>query len=180
MHERRFSGDINRLRAGERVARLEVQRVVQLCLEGRHLTNVLDVGTGTGLFAEEYAKQGIEVSGIDANPAMLYAARNFVPHGWFIQATAENLPFKDETFDLVFYGLVLHEADNAFSVLEGAWRVCRLGVGILEWPYREQPFGPPLSDRLRPDILEGLFRRAGFTSWEQYRLDNTDLYRLAK
>ncbi len=34
MHEKRFEGDIARLRNPERIARLEVERVVTLCLKG--------------------------------------------------------------------------------------------------------------------------------------------------
>ncbi len=48
MHEKRFEGDMERLRNPERLARLEVDRVVALCLEGTIIKNMLDVGTGTG------------------------------------------------------------------------------------------------------------------------------------
>ena len=50
-HERRFNGAADRLRAADRVARLEVPRVVALSLAGLTATSVLDVGTGTGIFA---------------------------------------------------------------------------------------------------------------------------------
>ena len=56
MHERRFTGDVERLRAPERIARLEVDRVVNLCLEGTRVDNVLDVGTGSGIFAEAFSE----------------------------------------------------------------------------------------------------------------------------
>ena len=79
MHDKRFEGDIERLRLPERVARLEVGRVVESCIEGNEITSVLDVGTGTGLFAEAFAGRGLVVSGVDANPEMLVAARQFVP-----------------------------------------------------------------------------------------------------
>ncbi len=52
MHEKRFSGDINRLRSPERQERLEVERVTGLCLEGIFPKTMLDIGTGSGLFAE--------------------------------------------------------------------------------------------------------------------------------
>ena len=51
------------------------------------VTSILDVGTGSGLFAEVFFKRGLEVSGVDANPEMLIAARQFVPKGIFVKAS---------------------------------------------------------------------------------------------
>jgi ubiquinone/menaquinone biosynthesis C-methylase UbiE len=182
MHERRVSGDITRLRSAERVERLEVGRVVQLCLEQGSFINMLDAGTGSGVFAEGFAQRDLEVTGIDVNYEMLPAARSHVPGGRFAQAMVEALPFTRRSFDLVFYGLVLglvlHESDDPLSVLQSARRVSRKRVCVLEWPYREQPFGPPIDNRLSPTRLETLFQKAGFTSWETFSLTNTSLYRL--
>ncbi|MFZ2097157.1 MAG: class I SAM-dependent methyltransferase [Anaerolineales bacterium] len=178
MHEKRFSGDIERLRSAERVARLEVETVIQLCLEGGGFKRILDVGTGSGLFAEGYSKQGLEVTGIDANPNMPLTARKYIPNGRFLQATAEALPFATGAFDLAFYGLVLHEADDALKVLKAARRVTRKRICVLEWPYREQTYGPAMEHRLSPTKLELLFKLADFDSWNQIQLTNTVLYRL--
>jgi ubiquinone/menaquinone biosynthesis C-methylase UbiE len=178
MHEKRFEGDIARLRAPERVERLEVDQVTDLCLEGEEITRVLDVGTGTGLFAESFSKHGLEVYGLDANPEMLAAARQFVPKGIFREGTAEALPYLDGSYDLVFLGLVLHETDETLKALKEARRVARSRVAILEWPYQDGPIGPPLAQRLRPEDLAKLFRKAGFRKWKGTNLTNTILYRL--
>ncbi len=178
MHEKRFQGDLARLRSPERVERLQVERVVGLCLEENPGASVLDVGTGSGLFAEAFARHGVQVSGVDVNPDMLAAARGFVPAGDFRQGTAEALPFSDHAFDLVFLGLVLHEADDALKALKEAQRTTRQRVAILEWPYREQTFGPPLSDRLDPKDLGNMFRSAGFRTWNTTELTDTVVYRL--
>ncbi len=178
MHEKRFSGGVERLRSKERVERLEVPRVIRLCLEGDNYNSVLDAGTGSGLFAEEFAERGLRVTGIDAEFRMLPVARSFIPHGKFLKATAEALPFTDKSFDLAFYGLVLHEADDPLALLRAARRVSRKRVCVLEWPYAEQTFGPPLDDRLSPDVLENMFLQAGFSSWKCDHLENVDLYRL--
>ncbi len=144
------------------------------------MSRVLDVGTGTGLFAEAFARRGLQVSGIDANPEMLLAARDFVPTGDFQEGVAEVLPYPDSSFDLAFLGVVLHEADNTEKALREALRVSRQRVGILEWPYREQTFGPPLEHRLDPADLEGLFKKAGVRAWTSTELSNTVLYLLEK
>jgi SAM-dependent methyltransferase len=175
MHEKRFEGDIKRLRLPERVGRLEVERVVDLCLESGQIDCVLDVGTGSGLFAEAFYRRGLRVSGVDVNPEMLVAAHGFVPRGDFREGTAEALPFPDGSFELVFLGLVLHESDDVLKTLNEAQRVTRQQVFILEWPYREQPFGPPLSDRLNPEDLAGQFHKAGFRKWTKMDLANTVL-----
>jgi SAM-dependent methyltransferase len=180
MHEKRFDGEIGRLRAPERVERLEIERVVGYCLEATDFKNVLDVGTGSGLFAEAFWRRGLEVSGIDANPEMIPAARQFVPKGSFREATAEALPYPDASFDLVFLGLVLHESDEPIQALQEAWRVTRNRVCILEWPYRDQEFGPPMADRIKPEEMTGLIHEAGFSKWESQALSNTAIYRLTK
>jgi SAM-dependent methyltransferase len=178
MHEKRFEGDIDRLRLPERVERLEVERVVGLCLGGDPLGNMLDIGTGTGLFAEAFSARGLEISGVDVNPAMLAAARRFVPKGDFREGTAEALPYADASFDLVFLGLILHESSEPMQVLGEVRRVTCKRVGILEWPYRDQLFGPPLTDRLKPEDLAVLFQKAGFRKWKLTDLSNSVFYRL--
>lgn len=138
MHEKRFHGEIDRLRSPERVERLEVERVVDQCLEGAHIESVLDVGTGSGLFAEAFARRGLQVLGVDVKPEMLEAARRYVPAGDFRQGTAEALPADDRGYDLVFLGLVLHEADDPLMALQEALRSAHQRVCILEWPYRAE------------------------------------------
>jgi len=178
MHEKRFEGDINRLRAPERIERLEVERVTDLFLESGATGSVLDLGTGTGLFAEAFSRRGLEVAGVDANPGMLIAARRYVPKGDFREGTAEVLPYQDGSFDFVFLGLVLHESDEPLKALMEARRVARQRVGILEWPYQDGAFGPPLAHRLKPEDLYNLFRRVGFRNRKVTDLSNTVFYRL--
>jgi len=178
MHEKRFDGEVERLRSPERVRLLEVERVVTLCLEDADLKNVLDVGSGSGLFAEAFSRHGLRISGIDANPAMLPFARQFVPEGDFQEATAEELPYPDASFDLVFFGLVLHESDEPLKALQEARRVCGKMVYILEWPYRDEEFGPPLAHRLSPAQITELSRQAGFVHLESIYLDHLILYHL--
>lgn len=70
-----------------------------------HGHHVLDVACGTGIVARHAARrvgsQG-EVTGIDLNPAMLAAARELADGSiaWR-EASADELPFPDETFDVV-------------------------------------------------------------------------------
>ncbi len=177
-HERRFHGGAERLRAPERVKLLETEAVMKLCAEGIDLESVLDVGTGTGIFAEAFAGRSLRVTGIDPDRELLAIARGHVPGGAFMEAVAEKLPFDDASFDLVFLGHVLHETDNLGEALREAKRVAKKRAAILEWPYRKEEMGPPLEHRIEPSRIMDLARRAGFTAVERIRLTHMDFYRL--
>jgi ubiquinone/menaquinone biosynthesis C-methylase UbiE len=179
MHEKQFDGAVERLRSPERVARLEVRRVVDLCLDAEKFDSVLDVGVGSGLFAEAFSQRGLKVSGVDINPQMILAAREFVPQAEFREAPAETLPYPDASFDLVFMGLLLHESDEPLKVLQEAQRVSRKKVCILEWPYRDEEVGPPLAHRLSPAQINELARQAGLNTIECESLKHLVIYRLA-
>ena len=178
LHDRRFQGGPDRLRAPDRVELLELARVVALSLEGLTVTSVLDVGTGTGIFAEAFAALGMSVTGIDVNVELLAVAQQHVPSGQFREAPMEQLPFPDRSFDLVFLGHVLHEADNFLTALQEARCVARNRVAILEWPYREEQKGPPLEHRLKPSAVEDFATSAGYTQIETQHLQHMDFYRL--
>lgn len=179
MHERRFNREVERLRDPERIARMEVERVVNLALENlKEGQMVLDVGTGSGLFAEQFAAKGLKVTGLDVNPEMLSAAQKYVPSGTFQEGVAEKLPFLDGSFDLVFMGLLLHETDDLLAALREAHRVTLQRLAILEWPDEEQTFGPPREHRLAYEKIAAVAKQAGFKEVEQIRLENMVLYRL--
>jgi len=176
-HEKRFNDAIGRLRSSERTELLEVERVINLCLEGIAPVNVLDVGTGSGLFAEAFARRGLEVTGLDPNLEMLETARSFVPAGTFVEGTAEDIPFPDDSFDLVYLGHVLHETDDTLLALQEARRVARVRVAVLEWPYREEETGPPPAHRLKEETVTTLAREAGFKRVETLPLSHMVLFR---
>jgi len=179
MHERRFNRDIARLRDPERIARLEVKRVAGLAVGNlEQVQSVLDVGTGSGVFAEQFAAQGLQVTGLDANTEMLPVARQYVPSGKFQKGEAEKLPFTDGSFDLVFMGLLLHETDDTLAALSEAHRVARKRLAILEWPDEEQPFGPPREHRLPLEKITLLAQQAGFNQVNPVRLETLVLYLL--
>ena len=177
MHERRFNGEIERLRRTERVALLEVPRVIDLCNEGVRVSSVLDVGTGSGIFAEAFAGRGMFVAGIDPNPEMLKAARGFVPSGEFQQGVIEGLPFKDNAFDLVFLGHVLHESDDLVKALAESKRCAKVRVAVLEWPYKKEESGPPIDHRLKSGDVLAAAKQLEFSTIETVQLQHMVLFR---
>jgi len=158
----RFHSSPDRLRSPERVALLQVERMIDRSLEGLHAETMLEVGTGTGLLAEGFAARGLQVTGVDINPEMLAIARRLVPQGAFCAAAAEALPCLEDAFDLVLLGLVLHETDDPVRALREARRAARQRVVALEWPYRADSHGPPLAHRLQPAQVMALAEQAGF------------------
>lgn len=178
MHERRFHGDVDRLRTPERIKLLEVKRVVKLSLDNIYVKSVLDIGTGSGLFAEEFAEHGLEVSGIDVSEEMLKEAQKYLPHGNFKKGLAEDIPFPDGSFDLVFLGVVLHETDDLNKALNEAKRVSKNRVAILEWPYTKGEYGPPLEHRINPELLSSLIKKSGFKDYKKVSLSSLELHLL--
>jgi ubiquinone biosynthesis O-methyltransferase len=72
---------------------------------------LLDVGCGEGALASDLARYGAIVTGLDADPAMIAAARRRAEAEalplQFIEGQAESLPFESATFDLVLAVTVL-------------------------------------------------------------------------
>lgn len=178
-HERRFTGEPDRLRSPERLVRLEIDRVVGHCLEGLASPAVVDVGTGTGVFAEAFLARGCTVVGVDPNPHMLAHARRQVPEADFHEGTAEALPFLDEQFDLAFLGTVLHEADDPVAALREARRVARRRVAVLEFPYIEEDEGPRFNHRLAPEAILAMAKEAGFSAQTRLTLTRMELFLLS-
>ena len=172
----RVCRDSDRLRNPERLARLEIDRVVGLCLQDLGIRSVLDVGTGTGVFAEAFAAKNLQVTGVDIQESMLESARLQVPGAGFLLAPSEGLPFEEGVFDLIFMGLVLHETENAEGTMREAFRVCARRTCVLEWPLEEQPFGPPVSDRLDESAVRQWGQIAGFCSMRTVPLTHLVLY----
>lgn len=83
-------------------------------LRGKH---ILEYGCGRGYTSVFLAKSGAFVTAFDLSPASVEMARGYaVANGVsdsveFFVAAGEDLPFRDESFDLVFGKSVLHHID---------------------------------------------------------------------
>ena len=178
MNERVFNNNVDRLRNPERKERLELERVVDLLLDNQSVHSVLDIGTGSGLFAEEFYKRNLSVTGIDLQPEMIELAKGYLPDCKFEVAVAEDIPFENESFDTAFFGLVFHEVDDYTKALTEAKRVAVKEVAVLEWNYKTEETGPPLEHRINPDFIKQLSNDIGFKHFEAVVLKNLTLYRL--
>ncbi len=96
---------------------------------------VLDLGCGGGMLAEPMAAAGARVTGIDPSAASLEAAREHASkNGLEIDyrlARAEQIPFDDESFDLVAAFDVLEHLDDLERSLGEVARVLRPGGRLI-------------------------------------------------
>jgi SAM-dependent methyltransferase len=100
---------------------------------------LLDVGCGTGELCQLAAGRGAVVSGIDAAEGMIAIARERLPGADLRVGPMEQLPWDDDSFDLVTaFNALQFAADFAVALAETA-RVARRGgqVAICNWARRE-------------------------------------------
>ncbi len=92
---------------------------------------VLDVGCGGGFLAEEFAKDGFAVTGIDPSGRSLEAARAHAGGTGlticYRSGRGESLPFPDASFDIVCCCDVLEHVDDPARVLAEIARTLRPG-----------------------------------------------------
>ena len=91
---------------------------------------VLEIGVGVGTDILQYAKNKSKVYGIDLTRNAVGTTRlNLKRYGLNAEnlqvADAENLPFKDNTFDLVFSFGVLHHTPNTLKGINEIHRVLK-------------------------------------------------------
>lgn len=87
--------------------------------------SVLDVGCGAGRFCRMAADRGARVSGLDATAAFVEIARERVPDGDLRVGEMEELPWADDSFDLVTGFNSFFIAADMGTALREAGRVAR-------------------------------------------------------
>lgn len=97
---------------------------------------VLDVATGTGLVAAELIRRGFEVTGVDQSAEMLdVARRRFGDKVELVEASADSLPFANDTFDHLTVTYLLRYVNDPGATLAELARVVQAGgtVASLEF-----------------------------------------------
>ena len=113
---------------------------------------ILDVGAGPGVFACCYAELGHECTGMDFAEAMVTSARERAAELSlecdFVHGDAEDLPFPDESFDVVSSRHVLYTLPRPGVALRHWVRVLKSGgklILIAEDLHNRRPRQPPAS-----------------------------------
>jgi demethylmenaquinone methyltransferase/2-methoxy-6-polyprenyl-1,4-benzoquinol methylase len=97
--------------------------VSRLPADGGH---VLDVATGTGLVAQALLRRGFHVTGLDQSAEMLATARRrFGDRVELVEASADQLPFPDASFDHLTFTYLLRYVDDPAATMRELARVVR-------------------------------------------------------
>lgn len=88
---------------------------------------VLDVATGAGYVAAAAAMRGATAVGVDFSEAQVELARRTYPDVEFKEASAEALPFDEETFDAVVMGFGMNHLPDPEAAFREAHRVLKSG-----------------------------------------------------
>jgi ubiquinone/menaquinone biosynthesis C-methylase UbiE len=95
--------------------------------------SLLDVGCGTGYFSFHFHQLGLKVTGLDSSEDMFDVARSKIEGKRgieFISGEATNLPFPDNSFDIVTLITSLGFIKEPHKAIKEAFRVARKKVVI--------------------------------------------------
>jgi SAM-dependent methyltransferase len=144
-------------------------RLVEACGIEKGM-KVLDVAAGTGNASLPAAERGADVTASDLTPELLEAGRARAQEAGlsleWVEADAENLPFGDESFDVVMSSIGAMFAPHHQAVADELVRVCKPGgtIGLLSWTPEGMigalfktmgPFMPPPPPGAQPPPLWG-------------------------
>ena len=91
----------------------------------------LDIGCGGGLLAEEFARAGCKVTGIDPSEPSLAVAKTHAQQSGlditYLPGVGEHLPFADAAFDIVYCCDVLEHVSDLTQVITETARVLKPG-----------------------------------------------------
>lgn len=87
--------------------------------------NFLEVGCGLGFFSKKAVSLGAKVTGIDVGPKLIKKCRKLAPQATFKVASATNLPFNNDSFDIVLCTEVIEHVDRPEKAVAELIRVVK-------------------------------------------------------
>lgn len=149
------------------------------------LRSALDVGCGTGRALRWLEQRKMELYGVDPSVGQLEVCRTKVGRVTLRQGRGEELPFEDNSVDLVLATGIMHHADNPQQVIREMFRVARTAVLISD--HNNFAFGGSRARRVRmllnaigllgvATFVKQGFRKQGYSEedgwWYPYSLLN--------
>jgi ubiquinone/menaquinone biosynthesis C-methylase UbiE len=144
---------------------LDVTMMLTLPVKGE---KVLDVGTGTGIFASELRKYGADITGIDVSERMIDIAKSKGITN-VMTGNAESLDFPDESFDLVISITALEFIKDPQKAVDEMVRVCRKGGRVVVGTLGSGSWWARKRIRAAMKDPESVFRDAVFYSLEELK-----------
>jgi ubiquinone/menaquinone biosynthesis C-methylase UbiE len=101
--------------------------------QGKKVTSILDVGTGSGDFIAVLREvfPETQITGVDPDIESLQEATKKYPDVSFTEMSAEKLEFTDNTFDLASISMALHHLPDIQGALKEMQRVVKPGGWII-------------------------------------------------
>jgi len=138
---------------------------------------LLDIGCGTGFFAEALAPACGELVGVDRSEQMLAMFRgkpgfDALTNVTLRHAMADALPVEDGTVDVAFHVCLLHEVPDVPAFHAEIMRALRRGGRLvaIDWHARETEGGPPLDHRIPEEQGREWMIRDGFVDVRSFPL----------
>jgi len=94
-------------------------------IESAQGLKVLDAGAGTGRLSVRLYDAGARVTALDISPEMLIKLKHKNPDIELVEGDMENMPFENESFDLVFSSLALVHLKKVDKFLDECYRVLK-------------------------------------------------------
>lgn len=85
----------------------------------------LDAGSGTGRLSIRLSDAGAQVTALDISPEMLAILKSKNSNIETVEGNLENMPFEDDTFDMVFSSLALVHLKKIEPFLDECYRVLK-------------------------------------------------------
>jgi SAM-dependent methyltransferase len=154
-----FRGDYEKFFADYDVFRYQHEHHLPACIESLDVAGkqLLEIGLGEGSDSELLIRQGARWSGVDLTAASVERVRTRLalrdlPHEDLRQGSVLQLPFADNSFDMVFSHGVLHHVPDIEQAQREIHRVLRPGGELVIMMYARRS--------LNYLVAIGLFRRA--------------------
>lgn len=133
---------------------------------GQH---TLELGSATGRQSHFLSQMGLHVTAIDNSNKMLSRAKQLYLDLNFQQANALELPFDDNTFDLVYAASLLNVVNDPLKLIQETLRVCRPG-GLVNFIVPVKGFSQAECDKLMIKLGLAGFSKAGLLAWHNFAL----------
>ena len=108
---------------------------------GHRSKKVIEIGGGMGTDLAQFAQNGAIVTDFDLSAGHLeHAKRNFRLRGLkgkFVHGDGEDIPFPDDTFDVVYSNGVIHHTPDTIGVVRNMIRILKPGGKAIIMVYAE-------------------------------------------
>jgi len=120
----RWENSINKIEMRKRMRVVFGKLLKGIELKGKEF---LEIGCGLGYFSQMAYKKGANVTAVDIGERLVEKTKKKIPDAKILLASAADLPFKDECFDIVLSTEVIEHVEDQKKALSEQMRVLKKG-----------------------------------------------------